>query len=200
MNFGELKDDLIALINRKDLTPARAGRFINRAVDRLERNVRLPFMERLVEYTITDSPDIDLPTDFLELANLYVDDVELEQVDMRRFLTWTKYGLTPKVFVKIRGQYKFRPEPAEGTVVSLHYYGAEDRMVTDADENMWAQAAEDAVLYGAAELAADFYEDERLSRFADKSAECAAELTAQGISDAFAGPMSVAPAAANEEY
>src|SRR3546814_6981107 len=84
MNFGELKDELVALINRKDLTTVRAGRFLNRAVDRLERNVRLPFMERLVEYTITDSPDIDLPTDFIELANLFVDDVELEQVDMRR--------------------------------------------------------------------------------------------------------------------
>src|SRR3546814_18860035 len=66
MNFGELKDELVALINRKDLTTVRAGRFLNRAVDRLERNVRLPFMERLVEYTITDSPDIDLPTDFIE--------------------------------------------------------------------------------------------------------------------------------------
>src|SRR3546814_4364114 len=113
MNFGELKDELVALINRKDLTTVRAGRFLNRAVDRLERNVRLPFMERLVEYTITDSPDIDLPTDFIELANLFVDDVELEQVDMRRFLKTSREGTTPLVFVKIRGHYRSEEHTSE---------------------------------------------------------------------------------------
>src|SRR3546814_7031877 len=99
-------------------------------------------MERLVEYTDTDSPDIDLPTDFIELANLFVDDVELEQVDMRRFLKTSREGTTPLVFVKIRGQYKLRPEPAADTIVSLHYYGSEDKMVSDEDENSWAKAAE----------------------------------------------------------
>src|SRR3546814_6352914 len=73
-------------------------------------------------------------------------------------------------------------------------------MVSDEDENSWAKAAEYAVLYGAAELAADLYEDERLARFEQQSADCAAELTAQGIADAFAGPMSVAPVAAGEDY
>src|SRR3546814_3144651 len=97
MRISDWSSDVCSsdLINRKDLTTVRAGRFLNRAVDRLERNVRLPFMERLVEYTITDSPDIDLPTDFIELANLFVDDVELEQVDMRRFLKTSREGTTP---------------------------------------------------------------------------------------------------------
>src|SRR3546814_11155882 len=112
-------------------------------------------MERLVEYTDTDSPDIDLPTDFIELANLFVDDVELEQVDMRRFLKTSREGTKPLVFVKIRGQYKLRQEPAADTIVSLHYYGSEDKMVSEEDENSWDKAAEDAVVYGAAELAAE---------------------------------------------
>src|SRR3546814_16066678 len=103
MNFGELKDELVALINRKDLTTVRAGRFLNRAVDRLERNVRLPFMERLVEYTITDSPDIDLPPDFIELANLFVDDVELDPVDMRSFLKTSRQRKTPRACSKKKG-------------------------------------------------------------------------------------------------
>src|SRR3546814_11046853 len=125
MNFGELKDELVALINRKDLTTVRAGRFLNRAVDRLERNVRLPFMERLVEYTITDSPDIDLPTDFIELANLFVDDVELEKVDMRRFLKTSREGKRPLVFVKIRGTNKPGQKPAAATITCLHNNGPE---------------------------------------------------------------------------
>src|SRR3546814_6849339 len=98
---------------------------------------------------------------------------------MRRFLKTSREGTTPLVFVKIRGQYKLRPEPAADTIVSLHYYGSEDKMVSDEDENSWAKAAEDAVLYGAAELAADFYEDERLARFEQKSADCAAELRSE---------------------
>src|SRR3546814_17692335 len=118
---------------------------------------------------------------------------------MRRFLKTSREGTTPLVFVKIRGQYKLRPEPAADTIVSLHYYGSEDKMVSDEAENSWAKAAEDAVLYGAAELAADFYEAERLARFEPHSAACPAELTPQGIADAFARPISVAPVAARGE-
>src|SRR3546814_19897982 len=92
--------------------------------------------------------------------------------DLRRFLKTSREGTTPLVFVKIRGQYKLRPEPAADTIVSLHYYGSEDTMVSDEDENSWAKAAEDAVLYGAAELAADFYEDERRSEERRVGNEC----------------------------
>src|SRR3546814_16703153 len=102
--------------------------------------------------------------------------------------------------VKIGGQDKRRPEPAADSVGSLHYEGSEDKRVAEGEESSGAKAAEDAGVYGAAGLAADFYGDERHARFEQKSADCAAELTAQGIADAFAGPMSVAPVAAGEDY
>src|SRR3546814_20985941 len=94
---------------------------------------------------------------------------------MRRFLKTSREGTTPLVFVKIRGQYTLRPEPAADTIVSLHYYGSEDKMVSDAAEHSWATASEDAVLSGAAELADDFYEADRLARSEQTSADQPAE-------------------------
>lgn len=194
MDFGTLKSELIKLINRKDLSTEAAGSFIQRAIDRLERELRLPFMERLVHYTMDTSGEFVLPTDYLELINVYTDDRELEQLDMGRFLRMSTTGCGPAYFVRVGPTVMIRPIPEDGSIVSLHYYATDPTLENDGDINNWSASAVDAVLYAAGELAADFFEDERVARFAEKTLLCMAALKEQAEADSLAGPLAVAPA------
>ena len=197
MNFGELKTYLTTLINRKDVPNALAGQFINQSIDRLTRNLRTPFMERVAVYLSTsDQATVAIPSDFLEAINAYTDTGTLTQVAMGRFLQTTAGGPgTPTSYCKVAADLKLKPSLAANTNLSLHYYGWDTPLVTDTDTNNWSTSCVDAVVYGAAELAADFYEDDRLTRFAQKYIACVMEIKEQAEADAFAGPMAIAPSA-----
>jgi hypothetical protein len=136
---------------------------------------------------------VAIPTDFIELINLYTDQVELEQVDMGGYLRRKLTGDagTPTCFVKIAGEFLLFPALDTDTDLNLHYYRATAALVANTDENGWTTAATDAVVYGAAELAADFYEDDRVERFASKYNTCLVELQNQIYEDQFSGPMAV---------
>ncbi len=194
MNYGELKTYLTTLINRKDVPNALAGQFINQAINRLTKTVRPPFLQTVLTYAPSASTlSVAIPTDFIELINLYTDQVELEQVDMGGYLRRKLTGDagTPTCFVKIAGEFLLFPALDTDTDLNLHYYRATAALVANTDENGWTTAATDAVVYGAAELAADFYEDDRVERFASKYNTCLVELQNQIYEDQFSGPMAV---------
>lgn len=193
MNYGELKTDLKELMNRRDITDELAGKFIRRAISRLERTLRLPFMERLATYP-TEGPTVSVPSDFIELINLYTDHGTLQRMDLPSFQRISSASGIPYAYRKERAQLHIRPTPEDGTLLYLHYYGEEPPLASNTDENGWTISAVDAVLYGAAELAADFYEDERNARFAEKYIMSVRELEEQMHRDDASGPSQVSPA------
>ena len=200
MNYGELKSYLRTLINRTDITDTLAGQFIKQSIDRLQRVARPQFLERTKQYTADGTGTLVVPADYLELANLYTSVCELEQVDMRDYLRTDAVPGNPSVFVRVGGNLMLRPVPETGSVITLHYYGTEPELLNSTDENGWSASCVDAVVYGAAELAGDFYEDERTARFAQKYGTALTELQEQIISDTFAGPMSIKPAYDYQDY
>lgn len=199
MNFGDLKAELKALINRKDFDLDRAGRYIKSGVSRLERTLRLPFMERLVSYTGAGD-ELVLPSDFLELVDIYTTEGRIEQTDMNNFVCVRNEGGVPRKFVKMAGVYVLRPAPSSTTEIWLHYYAALPELRTDEDVNQWTRAADRAVLYGAAELAADFFEDERLGRFSSKYEIEQAELERQAERDVWSGPITMGSAGPRMDF
>lgn len=199
MKFGDVKKELRALINRKDFDLERAGLYVRLAVERLESNLRLPFMERLTTYTDTGC-ELILPADFLELVDIYTPSGRIEQTGMEKFLNSPDSGGVPSKFVKAAGVYLLRPAPSPAVPVWLHYYATLPPLQTDTDENPWTCAGYAAVLYGAAELAADFYEDERLGRFAEKYATAWQELDNQSQRDVWSGPITMGSAGQGEEF
>jgi hypothetical protein len=58
-------------LNRSDLT-AKVPDFIALLEARLNRELRVPDMERMTTLVLTDGA-VDLPTDFLEARHLYID-------------------------------------------------------------------------------------------------------------------------------
>lgn len=195
MNYGELKAYVRSLINRTDLTDARAVQFIQQSQDRLERLARPSFLQRFVTFTLDGtSGDFRVPIDYLELIDLFTDNGELSRVDVSQWLKQPNQVGVPKVFLQTGHDIRMRPYPDDATTIYLNYYGVEPELVVDADENYWSRATLDAFAYGAAALAADFFEDERLAGFEQKFQLSLQEIADQQLAEDFSGRMSIAPA------
>lgn len=197
MNYAELKALLRGLINRSDMTDELAAQFINMAQVRLERLLRTSFMQKYVSFNPPREDGVfRLPVDYLSLIDIFSDIAggEIERVDMSRWLRQSSQVGIPKVFVQTGHDFRMRPPPATTDTLYLRYYGCEPTLSAESDTNQWTLSAGDALLYGAAEYAADHFEDERLPRFADRFATALTELRDQQIEEDFSGPMSIQPA------
>jgi len=202
MNYGELKTALRELINRKDITDTLAARFINQGQETLERwpqvdplkmAPRPKFLERLHSTTATNGV-IQLPADYLEAMELYSDQGELDKVETRTFLKLPVTQGRPTAYLRVGNELRVRPLPAEDETFHLSYYGREPTLRYDGDANAWTEQAPLALIYQAAELAADHFEDERLARFAAKATELLLALQDDALAEAFSGAMSLQPA------
>jgi len=196
MSFGKLKRALQGIINRKDLTDELAGDFINRAIDEVERVCRLGSMEALLEATNWDGSrnTIAIPTGFLEIIDLFTDDGVLHQVTKDQFFNHRNDG-KPAVFIKAGASYLVKPYPQPGTTLRLHYYAETQPLLADLDENVWTRSGFNAVLYGAAALAADYFqmEDVYAQRFQSKAEGYVEAILAQDIAEKWAGQTQVGP-------
>ena len=85
MNYGDIKSHFEALLNRSDITAALTTLFIDQSIARIQRQLRTPLNENKTTYTIsTQTADITLPTDFLEIISLYYQDSEMNRCQWRR--------------------------------------------------------------------------------------------------------------------
>ena len=79
MNYGDLKSHFNDLLNRSDITAALTTRFIDQGIARIQRQLRTPMSERVLNITITSqTSSLTLPSDFLEIISLYKDEYEPE--------------------------------------------------------------------------------------------------------------------------
>ena len=84
MNYGDLKLHFNDVLNRSDITTVLTERFIDQGLARIQRSLRVPFMEKQRNYTISSlTTDITLPNDFIETRDLYHSSgTTLERVSM----------------------------------------------------------------------------------------------------------------------
>lgn len=198
MSFGRLKTRLRALINRKDLTDVLAGDLILDAISELERLLRIGPMETVfLQNTIWDGTKnaFAVPASYIELINLFTEEGELTQVDLHAFLKMAddNSGI-PTHFVKVADRFLLKPTPAPATKVFLHYYGETDRPVDDTDECVWTLSAFQATLYGAAALAADFFQmegDQHADRYRSIAAGYVEAIQAQDTDEKWSGRLAI---------
>lgn len=193
MNYAEIKTYLRSLVNRSDFTDDLLSQFIAQSQTRIERQLRTTAMEKFVEFT-PGTDRFTVPGDMLEISDLWCNDQELERVDTSRYLRTLASVGTPEVFIQTGHSILMRPTPTTDAVMFMRYYASQPHLIDDTDTNIWSVSAIDALVYGAAELAGDFYEDERLSRYAEKFNVALMELKDQALAEDFAGPMAIQPA------
>ncbi len=203
MNFGKLKAALKGLINRKDLTDALAGDFINRAIDEIERTLRITAQEELLVADQWDgtSGTILVPNDYLELSDIFTDSCVLRAVEKPEFFRHRSDG-DPAVYIKAGPNWIVKPFPKPGTNVYVQYHAESAQLLADNDENLWTKAAFNAALYGAAALAADYFqmEDQYVARFQGKSDTLVQAIAAQDYDDRWSGTHTMGRVQDRGEY
>ena len=182
MNYGDLKTHFNDVLNRSDITTALTERFIDQGIARIQRSLRVPFMEKQRNYTITASiQEITLPSDFLETRDLYHSSgTTLERVSMEAMRALKVNSVTgnPTKYTREQAAFLLYPYPADGKV-TLNYYGELDAFTSDSTETTMSRVASDLLIYAGLTFAADFYLDERSPLFESKYQAFLEELQEQ---------------------
>ena len=181
MNYGELKTHFKAVLNRSDITPTLTSTFIDQGIARIQRQLRVPMMEKTKKITIDNQTSaITLPSDFLEIISIYHSTNELERIPLKRFreLSSNQYAGKPQYFSRIQEAIQFFPQPSDGEII-LYYYGEFDSLVEDTDSNILTAVASDLLIYSALTYRADYYLDERSTIFEQKFTQFLTEIQEQ---------------------
>lgn len=204
MNKLAIRNQIKGLLNRNDLTDTQADLFIDQAVARIQRTLRIPSMEKTQLYTAQSSGAnlLALPNDFLQLKHLYHSTGTVKYVDMSRFVeTIDAPGYAPAIYTRSGGGLMIKPTPPTNFVTTLVYYGEIPDLVNDTDENFLTVIAPDLLVYGALTFAADFFIDDRKDAFEATAVRIYEELNQQAIEMEFAQEgMTIAPSAHYPEY
>lgn len=180
MNKGEIRAHFIALLNRSDCSNALADTFIDQAITRIQRQLRVPAMEKQNQYNVTSASgtsQVVIPNDTLEIIELYYDGNSLVRIPLHEMLQHQKTGElgSPRFFCREQGNIKICPKPTTGTLY-LNYYAEQAVLTSDSSTNMLTTIASDLLTYTALSYAADYFLDERAAVFDQKSGSFLAEI------------------------
>jgi len=180
MNKGEIRAHFIALLNRSDCSNALADTFIDQAITRIQRQLRVPAMEKQNTYDVTSATGVAtlvMPSDLLEVIELYYDGNSLTRIPLHEMVQYQKTGElgSPRFFCREQGNIKIHPMPSTGNLY-LNYYAEQDPLASDSDTNMLTNIASDLLTYTALSYAADYFLDERGAIFDQKSGSFLAEI------------------------
>ena len=195
MNKGEIRAHFIALLNRSDCSNALADTFIDQALTRIKRILRIPSMERQDRYDVTSADGVSslfIPADFLELIDIYYDGVALVRIPLHEMIANQKTGEvgSPRFFCREQGQFKLHPQPTSG-IVYLNYYAEPIELVNDTDSNTLTVIGSDLVTYTALSYASDYFLDERAEVFEGRSGQFLSEIQEQANSAEQSGTSQV---------
>lgn len=195
MNKGELRSHMLALLNRSDCTDALADTFLDQALTRIQRSLRIPSMEKQHSYNITSGTPLSfvvVPSDLLEIIDLQFDGVSLLRLPMNEMASAQHAGSSgsPTYFSRERELIKVSPQPTSGTLF-LNYYSEFDALTTDTSTNIITNIASDLLIYTALSYASDYFIDERGPLFESKSGQFLSELQEQANSAETSGMSQV---------
>jgi len=195
MNKGQIRSHFKALLNRSDCSDALADTFIDQAINRIERVLRIPPMERQQSYAVSSGVPMTfilIPSDLLETIDIQYGGVSLLRLPLHEMAAAQDTGEvgSPLHFSRERGIIKISPHPTSGTVF-LNYYGSFPPLTADTSTNTLTEVASDLLTYTALSYASDYFLDERGPLFDTKSGQFLLELQDQANSAETSGMSQV---------
>jgi hypothetical protein len=203
MNYGELQAQFEGLLKRRDMTPTQSQTFLQQAVSRVQRTLRIPPMEKSLVVTydgdlFTDG-ELPIPNDYLRLIALTVTDPdgserEVKKKDLQTVLEARKGGATgcPTGFARRGGAWTLGPIPAVNTTFRIDYYDEFGALSASGDTNYLTEAAADLVIYGALSYAGDWFVDKRAPLWEARFQAIKAEIEDQADKDELINAVSSA--------
>lgn len=194
MNYGELKAQFLGLLKRRDLTDTQAETFLQQAVARVQRTLRIPPMEKSIIVTYDGvsftNGELPIPTDYLRLIGITAtvpggDEAEVKQKDLATVLRDRSGDATgcPRSFVRRGPLWQFGPSPTVGTSFRIDYYDEFPTLSNPGDTSYLTKGAEDLVIYGALSYAGDWFIDKRTDRWEARFQTITGEIEAQASMD-----------------
>lgn len=198
MQYTELKQSIIDLVNRKDMTTAQVDRYVKMALNRINRQLRASFMEVDATLTIGSASDAPIPADYLATVSIHDDDTSTTN-DPYVYKNWFDFKTvdasdsTP-IYTRRGNKFIFKPALAAGTVIEITYFARIADPTGDTYEPELFKLAPDLVIYGAAVHGAAAFQDDRLQMFSDAYNGLLAEVTDHYASSYMSeGPLSIQP-------
>jgi hypothetical protein len=205
MTKGEVKAQFLDLLNNSIVRgkPSLVETFITQAILRIQRELRVPFMEKVIEYTIPSNfMKLAIPADLLALVSLMVDtdndgiyDYQLQRVDMGRVARASQEtGVPPQIFARKGGDWLVGPRPGPGSKIEITYYASFTPLADDNASNTLTMVAWDAVVYGALSAACDYLDDDRFEKYEGRYVQIVNTLQEQADADELTADAAVRPA------
>lgn len=204
MTLGDLTAQFLGLINNSVIknNTALQTTFINQAIMRVQRELRLPFMEKQILYTIPSNyTQLAIPSDLLELISIMVDgdgdgilERSLKRTDLSRVTRWSELtGLPSQEYARQGASWVLGPQPVVGSQVLIYYYAEFAPVSAPTDTNTCLKVAWDAVLYAALSSACDYLVDDRAATYESRYAQITKSLQDQADADELTADAVVAP-------
>lgn len=171
MAYSDVKTQFLGILNRRDITTSLVNTFMQQAIQRVQRNLRIPAMEKYVTVTMDGINPLLVPGDLLELISLTVIGDAPAKLSLSTFDSVAKLSQTagiPSRFYRVGGNYMLGPAPLSGQVIYIHYYTDASSLSADTDANWMTLLAPDLLIYGALSYAADYFLDQRRNGFEDR--------------------------------
>jgi hypothetical protein len=204
MTLGELKAQFKGLLNNSVVNnnSALVSTFINQGIMRIQRELRVPFMEKQILYTIPEGyTKLAIPSDMLELIAIQVDrdgdgilEYELQRVDMNRVAAASQSVGDPLIYSRQGGSWYLGPRPAAGSKILIYYHAEFAALADDNASNTATKIAWDAIVYAALTAAAEYLVDDRLPAFEKRYSQIMQSLQSQADADELTADAAVRPA------
>lgn len=203
MTLAEMTAQFVALMNRSDLraNTALATTFIQQAILRIQRELRVPMMENTILYTIPADYNADvglaIPNDMLQLIGLHAgtdQEYELQRAQLSTVKQMANYGpAIPRKFARLGSAFVLGPPPAAGAVIMIRYYASFPELTLSTDTNALSVVAWDAPVYGALAAACDYYNDDRVGNFEKRYNQILQNLQNMADGDELTADAAVGP-------
>jgi hypothetical protein len=202
--FGEMRTKFLARLRRRDCTDELADGFLLDAIQRVQRVLRIPAMERVAIVTLNDESFFDnsnrlfLPSDYLQMVELSVVDPTGQRRKLMRKTVDEVLSLavttdaTPVAYAREGGSLLFGPTPSDGTSLYFAYVAEFAELEEDDDENVISDIADDLIVYGALSYGCDHFNDKRGQAFEARFVQALSDLQQQADIDELTAGAQVA--------
>lgn len=199
MSLDSIVGTFQSVFNRDDCSNSQAQVYALQAISRVQRECRLPSMERQTIIVTTGPVDwISVPSDTLEFIDVILAD-QSGQLTALQHLPYRKLiridaGVWPRAYARLQSQLWIRGQVGTGTTIQLIYYGEFSPFTSSADDNEITASAPDLIVYGALSYAADAFDHPSASKWEQRYQSILADVQQQAIDvEMNGGPMQIQP-------
>lgn len=202
MTFNDMVASFQNILNRTDCSDAAATTYLQQGISRIQRECRLPSMERTLIINVEDAPltFFPVPADLIQPIDVIVpDDCDmsrskpLDRIPFRKLVRMSK-DWWPGAYARSQGVIHIRGSLPAGNQLLFLYYGNFSDFASADSENELSASTPDLAVYAALAYAGDAFRHSAADRWEGRYQEIKGEVINMAVDlDGEGGPAAVAP-------